>query len=427
MAPSPAIRIAVVGGGPAGIAFLALLNSLRRSTDFRHLDLRPALYTDRIGNAGFKASGTLWESSVAILQRYLDKDVDQWIEFECGGQWMTNVGYRAHTGEYLGKPSVPLSFGKAIHFQQGKFLELMLKHVPEGQILSGHRLEKISEVDGEVTLSFEGKEDVQADIIVGADGKFSKVRQCLHGNANVCLNFRGYEIFRGIANSSFTDNDSFQTWGPGARFATVPLRGKQSWFATIKCEKSKLSFGHDETAWTVSDAQKNALLRKFDSWHHPISAIIESTPANEIIRESVWGFPPEALTGFSTSRCTLIGDAAHCVDPVLAQGIGLAIEDAEDLLSRLMKLNVNEIKTFGALSMFKDYEYSRLRRVEMVRKISDISQVMGLCDSKFISSIRNRIMLSCPDSIKKTIFDQTMEASLNSSRGNPILFFLQKY
>ena len=103
---------------------------------------------------------------------------------------------------------------------------------------------------------------------------------------------RSYHVFRG--NSPVTQHEveglekAFQTWGESAnmRFATVPLvypsdRGttveEHTWFITI--DDDRISTEDD------SEARKTLLLDAFRDWHDPIKQLVEATPADEILMD----------------------------------------------------------------------------------------------------------------------------------------------
>ena len=120
-----------------------------------------------------------------------------------------------------------------------------------------------------------------------------------------------------------------QTWGPASRFASVPLADGQVWFATLP-----------HTTTSSSTNAHSLLLDHFRRWHDPIPALLAATPPAAILRDDAVAhrvFPPFNSEHQSQPSwpVTLIGDAAHGVDPILAQGAGVAVEDAFHLAGAL--------------------------------------------------------------------------------------------
>ena len=60
------------------------------------------------------------------------------------------------------------------------------------------------------------------------------------------------------------------------------------------------------------------LMARFGSWHEPIAAIIEATPADRILRTDIYDREP--IERWHAGRVVLLGDAAHPMTPNLGQG-----------------------------------------------------------------------------------------------------------
>lgn len=130
-----------------------------------------------------------------------------------------------------------------------------------------------------------------------------------------------------------------QTWGPASRFASVPLADGQVWFATLP-----ITF--DQDAQDAQLQRQRRLLDHFGGWHAPIPALLAATPPGSILFDHAVAhrsFPPfnsshsnDSGGGASSDwPVTVVGDAAHGVDPILAQGAGVAVEDAYALACAL--------------------------------------------------------------------------------------------
>lgn len=112
------------------------------------------------------------------------------------------------------------------------------------------------------------------------------------------LTHRGYRVFRGVcpvsalSSSSTTPFDpkvAFQTWGPSARFAIVPVNGYRdvAWFAAVSSPKLKPSeyFTHSSSSSfnsspllnggkIATSEEKQQLSSLLSSWHSPIPEIV---------------------------------------------------------------------------------------------------------------------------------------------------------
>lgn len=75
--------------------------------------------------------------------------------------------------------------------------------------------------------------------------------------------------------------EAFQTWGPGARFALVPVDHYQrvAWFAAVSSPRLKPSdyfsgLESENGSVLASEEEKERLVRHFSSWHSPIPEIL---------------------------------------------------------------------------------------------------------------------------------------------------------
>jgi len=137
--------------------------------------------------------------------------------------------------------------------------------------------------------------------------------------------------------------------GTRAHLVTYPVKAGKALNVVLVTEGGSPHQGWDH----VSD--RTALLAQTADW---------ARPAHDLIRRiddwrswSLFRLPP--LPHWSKGNIVLLGDAAHPVLPFLAQGAGLAIEDAVTLADTL--------STCGKDHRFAFAEYERLRRSRALR------------------------------------------------------------
>jgi 2-polyprenyl-6-methoxyphenol hydroxylase-like FAD-dependent oxidoreductase len=159
-------------------------------------------------------------------------------------------------------------------------------------------------------------EQVEADLLVGADGLNSSVREQFVSDG--APTYRGYTSWRGVTPAGAVAPPARMTesWGRGERFGIVDIGfGEIYWFAVANARAG----GSD------TDVQRE-LQARFGGWHEPIGAIIEATPAARILRTDISDREP--IERWHDGAVILLGDAAHPMTPNLGQGAGQAIEDA---------------------------------------------------------------------------------------------------
>ncbi|MDP4735014.1 MAG: FAD-dependent monooxygenase [Limnohabitans sp.] len=170
---------------------------------------------------------------------------------------------------------------------------------------------------------------VQAGALIGADGVWSAVRQQLLGDAPA--RFTGHLAYRALVAQAdlpaHLRSDQVTVWmGPRLHVVHYPVRSGQ-WLnlvAIVHGAKPEPSQDWDQVG------QTQALMQAMGAVGRDLHERLASVPAWR-----QWALHDrEPLTGLkqmAQGRVALLGDAAHPMRPYLAQGAGMAIEDAHVL------------------------------------------------------------------------------------------------
>lgn len=152
-----------------------------------------------------------------------------------------------------------------------------------------------------------GVEELDADLVVAADGINSRLRGVLLPDAPGPV-YAGATAWRGVAPGPY-DLPISQTLGPGGEAGILPLGdGRVCWYVAAVAPPS-------------ADLDP---LELFADWHEPLPSLLRSTP--DVIRHDIYQLP--LLPTFVSGRVALLGDAAHAMTPYLGQGACMALEDA---------------------------------------------------------------------------------------------------
>lgn len=231
-----------------------------------------------------------------------------------------------------------------------------------------------------VTVHCPGGLTVNTNVLIGADGLRSKVRQRLAGPSEPV--YSGYTSWRGVTEPGRAppiDRVS-ESWGRGERFGIVAIgNGEVYWFAVANAPPGG----------TDTDARVE-LLHRFGNWHKPIRAVLEATLPDRILRTDITDRDP--IRRWHDGPVVLLGDAAHPMTPNLGQGACQAIEDAFVLADALATSATVEA-AFGL------YEQRRLARANAVvvaaRRLGAIAQ----WSNPLAVALRDMLLRLTPDSV----------------------------
>jgi 2-polyprenyl-6-methoxyphenol hydroxylase-like FAD-dependent oxidoreductase len=236
----------------------------------------------------------------------------------------------------------------AIAIRRSRLQAVLLSGLEEGQVHTGRAVTGFHDDGERVTVRLSDGTTATGDLLVGADGLHSVVRQALWSDAT---RYSGYTSWRGMTTlpSQAPSTGASESWGPGARFGIVPVgHGEVYWYATRNAPAGV----RDEPG-----RAREALRQYFAGWHAPIAAILDATPEENIFRTDIHDRVP--LARWSQGRVTLLGDAAHPMTPNMGQGGCQAIEDAVVLARCLAR----EPEPGTALA---EYEHHRLPRANQI-------------------------------------------------------------
>lgn len=187
------------------------------------------------------------------------------------------------------------------------------------------------EGDGTPALVLASGEHLEADILVGADGLRSVVREALFGPA--APRFTGNVAWRGLIPAERLADTGIRPvaalWmGPGAHFVHYFVRGGTlvNFVGVVEADDWR------EESWS-SRGEAADLRRNFAGWHPTVRRIVEAAPEDACFRWAL--FDRDPLPRWSRGATTLLGDACHPTLPFMAQGACMAIEDAAVLAACL--------------------------------------------------------------------------------------------
>ncbi|WP_410659295.1 FAD-dependent oxidoreductase [Amycolatopsis sp. lyj-112] len=305
--------VVVVGGGIGGLAAAVALR--RRGYQVTVLE-RAAEFTE--AGAGL----SLWPNAMRALSALgLAEPVSALSVAETTGGVRDRTGRwlsRMDNSEFVRRHGWPL---RVVH--RADLLRTLVSALPQECLRPGSEVHAVRPSGDGVDVEHSGG-TVRADVVVGADGVHSTLRERFWPDAPG-PRYVGCTAWRMVTGPmGDLDADGAVLWGRGERIGFTKLPGGRFYcFATATVRAGE----------AASDGEHAAVRRRFDRWPDPIPALLAATPENAVLRHDVYDLPP--LPAFVRGRLALLGDAAHAMDPALGQGACQALEDAVTLAEAL--------------------------------------------------------------------------------------------
>lgn len=238
---------------------------------------------------------------------------------------------------------------KIVAIHRATLQQLLYEALPTGTVRFGEPFKDYTTTGQGLTVQV-GDRSLPTDVLIGADGIHSKVREATFATTN--LRYSGQTCWRGVASMSLPDafrQSGIESWGRQIRFGLSQIApDKVYWFAVAKAPEH----GKDDT-----DTLKGKLTQMYRGFHPLVLDIIQTTTDQRIIRNDISDL--KRLPTWHKERVMLVGDAGHATTPNMGQGAGQGMEDAYYLANLLSKYATHE-------TAFQQFEKARRKKVDYV-------------------------------------------------------------
>lgn len=337
-------KIVILGAGIGGLTTAIAL----RQKGFENIHIYERRHTATTIGAGI----VIWTNASKIFTRLnLINEIEQ-----VGGP-INEMQRWTDKGEFIGAiniKDIDVRIGaKSFSIYRNDLQEILLQKIGELNIPINynHNAQQISTQKNTAFINFGKSIEVNADIIVGADGRMNSIaRKYVNKDNNpVYQNFVNWISIVESDKPIFKENTVLDFWGYGERFGIVPINKYKGYWAGGK------SLPINST--TKNENHKSYLLKLFQNWPNEIKNIIELSNEENIKYIEVFDHKP--IQCWHKKNVCLLGDAAHAALPTSGQGACQAIEDAWHFASILAESQNTE-------HAFNEYNNIRLDKTTKI-------------------------------------------------------------
>ncbi|MFL9482748.1 FAD-dependent monooxygenase [Chitinophagaceae bacterium LWZ2-11] len=244
---------------------------------------------------------------------------------------------------------------------------------------------------GGVTVSFSDGTEASGDLLVGADGLRSVIRE--QYVTNVAYRYSGQTCWRAIVNLTLPENEKYESaevWGykAGLRASYSQSSNNEVYFWYTKAMQSGVKLTNEEAL--------DMIKKDLQPFSGKMNMVVDKIHADKLICNELTDFKP--IDKWYKGRVVLLGDAAHATTPNLGQGASQAIEDAYVLAGCLSaKKEIEDAIIY--------YQSLRLKRAKMIVNTSYQLAMITNFKSKFARACRNFLMKHSPEFISQKQLD----------------------
>jgi 6-hydroxynicotinate 3-monooxygenase len=252
-----------------------------------------------------------------------------------------------------------------IILHRGDLQRALASKLSPGTIKFDKHLRDIEERADGLRIRFADGTHADADIVIGADGVNSRVRELLLGPEPP--KYSGFVAYRSVFPTSRLqrplDSDGCKFWSDD-RFNDGEDRHMIIYYTTRAKDEVYFVTGSPDPNWeglTPQDVTIEEVRNHYAGFHEEVLRVIDAS-----VHITKWPLlVRDPMPLWSSGRIVLLGDACHPMKPHMGQGAGMAFEDAAILVRCLQAHAENP-----ALAI-KLYEATRHERANKVQQVSN--------------------------------------------------------
>jgi 2-polyprenyl-6-methoxyphenol hydroxylase-like FAD-dependent oxidoreductase len=313
-------RVAIIGGGIGGLTAAVAMH--QRNIEIEVFEQSPQI--SEIG-AGVTLSPNAIKAYRALGLQAPIAAIGFESEFQLVRTWNTGnlISRVPRKGIYEREFGAPY-----LSAHRADLVEILSRQLPGRVLHLGARCIEVEANAAGARARFADGTEIEADLVVGADGIHSAVRRSLFGAQ--APRFTGSVCWRGLVPldafpSGLISTDLTMYMGPRSHVIHFMVRGG----------KLVNFVAHVESDWTgeswTQECDRSEVMDTYAGWHAPLLQLLGSSE-----RYYKWAlFDRDPLNAWTRGRATLLGDSAHAMLPHIGQGACMAIEDGYTLAAMI--------------------------------------------------------------------------------------------
>ncbi|KAG0368291.1 hypothetical protein BGX24_002880 [Mortierella sp. AD032] len=301
-----------------------------------------------------------------------------------------------------------------------KYYDVISKTVPAHKIHFGKRVTNITEKDNKVTVHLSNNETFEGDIVVGADGAYSFVRQNMYEKLLAKGNLPAsdqedlpFNVICLVGQTKPLDDKEFPcinnetsqfriTLADDKPYSWATLTTSQNTLCymlmnhlpktSTKAEVDKKNQDSENSGWgpeaaqTMIDETRHFPIEFSDGKKHTLGELYDLTPKELISKVSI---EEKVFTTWHSGRVVLMGDACHKLNPSGGHGAVTAMHDAIALANLIYAMPTKTQEDITTI--FEEYHKERL---PAVMESFENSQVMSKLTDRGIAGTMYRFLIT---------------------------------
>ncbi|SDL18692.1 2-polyprenyl-6-methoxyphenol hydroxylase [Modicisalibacter muralis] len=359
------MRVLIVGGGIAGLTLAALLERQGKS---------PVVVDRRAGAADPGYGLALWPHGSRVFHALGIHDA-----FVAKSEPMVRYTARDDRGRLITSSEIPSAISRFGHLgiiPRADLIELLDQALGDTEVRHGLSIDTLSQADDHVEVRLSDGTQETFDLVIGADGIHSRIRQLLFGR--LPENDTGWGCFVWWGDSRLVaSGETTEHWGAASFLGIYPCREQVCIIVGAPIERLR----PDEP-----DGRADRLATLLTPFGVAVDDYLAGLPA-DTEPLFLWRMTDVRAPAWVDRRVALVGDAAAAFLPTAGIGASMALESAAVLADELSRTNSTYLT--NALDL---YVKRRRGRVEAAQDQSRRLARLMFIKSRVLAHGRDRLL-----------------------------------